>query len=159
MYQAAAGMAIWQLRSGACVHIQEGAFMPPRDPRPLAAAAEGSAPAGLGRQVGLGEEAREFIMQQLPLFQVGCLWCASGSWASKVAGCKSCCTTAGMREVRKEHLAFRVCRRCYVYARRCCWCRSFFAACGICCRGSARGSAVELQPRLSTVLIQCFWRL
>lgn len=91
-------MRIWELRGGACVHIQEGAFMPPRVPAAPTALAEATgssagaasvaalpgrvtrtmpisnpaaAPAAPGsHEVGLGEEAREFIMQQLPLFQV-----------------------------------------------------------------------------------------
>jgi hypothetical protein len=89
MYLNAASRRIWELRGGALVHIQEGAFMPPRTPDTVlpeatgtsAAAAPGTAavPAGsIGapaaapapHEVGLGEEAREFIMQQLPLFQV-----------------------------------------------------------------------------------------
>lgn len=86
MYQDAARMPIWKLRSGACVHIQEGAFLPPKGgasdaPRVAHAAsvrtgataaavtAAAAAPASL-QQAGLGEEAREFIMKQLPLFQV-----------------------------------------------------------------------------------------
>jgi hypothetical protein len=70
------------------VHIQEGAFMPPRTPdkglpdgpgtSATLAAATAATPAGsvaaaavsASHEVGLGEEAREFIMQQLPLFQV-----------------------------------------------------------------------------------------
>lgn len=90
MYQDAATMPIWQLRSGACVHIQEGAFLPPKVTSLSPPAAAAGAPAGAGtaaaaapaaiiaaapvspQQVGLGEEAREFIMQQLPLFQVSC---------------------------------------------------------------------------------------
>lgn len=80
-------MPIWKLRSGACVHIQEGAFLPPPKggaadaPRAVHAAsvragataaavtAAAAAPAS-PQQAGLGEEAREFIMKQLPLFQV-----------------------------------------------------------------------------------------
>lgn len=81
MYQDAAGMPIWQLHSGACVHLQEGAFLPPRSPPAVTAgtSASGAAASAVisssaqpsGPQTGLGEEAREFIMQQLPLFQVG----------------------------------------------------------------------------------------
>jgi hypothetical protein len=73
IYQVAATMPIWQLRSGACVHIQEGAFLPPKvgPLPPPAATAPAGVPDGAGApQSGLGEEAREFIMQHLPLFQV-----------------------------------------------------------------------------------------
>lgn len=110
MYQDAASMPIWQLHSGACVHIQEGAFLPPKAPASpapditapssssstaagAAASAAGEAAAGSvvrrgppspNQQAGLGEEAREFIMQQLPLFQVGL---AFGWWVDYWVAC------------------------------------------------------------------------
>jgi hypothetical protein len=94
MYQDAARMPICTLRNGKCVHIQEGAFLPPPKggvgargapgaaagaptQRVAAAAVTAAAAAAPGpqQQAGLGEEAREFIMKQLPLFQVGAGLC------------------------------------------------------------------------------------
>lgn len=87
MYQDAASMAIWQLHNGTCVHIQEGAFLPPKGPASTTVRPAGAEvpqlpqPAGqpdTREQAGLGEEAREFIVQQLPLFQVGNTTAAEG---------------------------------------------------------------------------------
>jgi len=87
MYQDAASMAIWQLHNGTCVHIQEGAFLPPKSPAATTAWPPGAEVLQLPQsvhqpdareQAGLGEEAREFIVQQLPLFQVGTTTAAEG---------------------------------------------------------------------------------
>jgi hypothetical protein len=84
MYIAAANMPMWQLHDRRCVFIQHGTFLPPLDPPPSdnaagsggarmppPAAAEAAGQAAQAHAVsGLGDEARAFIMQHLPLFKV-----------------------------------------------------------------------------------------
>jgi hypothetical protein len=98
MYQAVSSLPIWQLHNGRLVHLQEGAFLPPKEPAAAAAAAHIqpqqqqevvgatssssiTAASTIQQQqqqqqriaapaTGLGAEAREFITQHLPLFNV-----------------------------------------------------------------------------------------
>lgn len=95
MCQAVASLPIWQLHNGRLVHLQEGAFLPPREAGQNAAGhsslqqqhhQQGSVVSPQSQQqehqqqrrqqphvgvtAGLGPEARHFITQHLPLFRV-----------------------------------------------------------------------------------------